>query len=307
MARDADLSRPQGNTIRQYLLGRLNDQEELEKNLSEQILYDDDLAEMVEATEHEIIEDYLDGSLNDSDRVAVERYFLRPPQRRKKLGFARLLRNRFQAGVPEVVERKADTFPEPDPISGAAVPTPHGLMFHFRSHLRTYCEMAALFLFSAASFIYMTGVRQQTQSQVDTAREHQKLLEGELAQQREVASNLTRQLQEYAPPVVGMNFVLGVSRGAGAKKSVEIKPFTQRIRVEFDLRRATDDVYDVRLMSGAQKEVWSTTDLRPTSGVLRFEVPVQGITKGDYSFVLAPHSTHITSQSYYFHVEGAKH
>src|SRR5579864_3134940 len=114
-------------------------------------------------------------------------------------------------------------------------------------------------LFSAASFIYMTGVRQQTQSQIDAALEHQKLLKGELAQQREVAANLDRQLQEYAPPVVGMNFVLGISRGLGGGKTVEIKPFTQRIQVEFDLRRATDDDFDVRLMFGARKEVWSVT------------------------------------------------
>ncbi len=89
-------SLPDRRVIREYLLGRLDEQEELESNLSEEILFSDELSEMVESIEDEIIEEYLDGALDSADKNAVDEYFLRPPERKEKLRFARLLRHHFE-------------------------------------------------------------------------------------------------------------------------------------------------------------------------------------------------------------------
>ena len=67
-------SLPDLHLIRQYLLGRLDAQDERESALSEQILFNDELAELVESAEDEIIEEYLDGSLAPVDRKDVEGY-----------------------------------------------------------------------------------------------------------------------------------------------------------------------------------------------------------------------------------------
>src|SRR2546423_822923 len=104
---------PAESVIRQYLLGRLDDQDKLESSLSEQMLFDEELSETVDSIEDELIEDYLDGALNDADRKAAEEYFLRPPERKEKLRFARLLRSRFEKKQAAVTKKTLDVAHEP--------------------------------------------------------------------------------------------------------------------------------------------------------------------------------------------------
>ena len=87
---------PDRSLIREYLLGRLDNEKELEEQLSHDIFSNDELSEMVESIEEEIIEDFLDGTLDSADKDAVNTYFLRPPERKEKVRFARLLRNHFE-------------------------------------------------------------------------------------------------------------------------------------------------------------------------------------------------------------------
>ena len=70
--------------LRQYLLGRLDDQTELEDDLSNSIVLNDEMTDIVDSVEDEIIEEYLEGSLSSADREAVEQYFLQPPHRKEK-------------------------------------------------------------------------------------------------------------------------------------------------------------------------------------------------------------------------------
>ena len=87
---------PAENTIRDYLLGRLDDQADLEQSWSEWILVDDELSETVSVIEDEIIEDYLDGRLDAASKRDVEQHFLRPPARQEKLKIANRLRLYYQ-------------------------------------------------------------------------------------------------------------------------------------------------------------------------------------------------------------------
>src|SRR5882672_7079654 len=93
---------PDPSLLREYLLGRLDDKEELESDLSERILLNDELSDMVGVIEDEIIEEYLDGALNTADRTAADEYFLRPLQRKEKLRFAEVLRRHFETTEPDV-------------------------------------------------------------------------------------------------------------------------------------------------------------------------------------------------------------
>src|SRR5215472_1900111 len=91
---------PDRSLIREYLLGRLDNEKELEEQLSHDICFNDELSETVESIEEEIIEDFLDGTLDAADKDAVNTYFLRSPERKEKLRFARLLRNHFAEQHP---------------------------------------------------------------------------------------------------------------------------------------------------------------------------------------------------------------
>src|SRR5262249_31928726 len=89
---------PDRSLIREYLLGRLDDKQEIERDLSEKILLDDGLCDTVDSVEDEIIDEYLDGTLSVADRSAVDAYFLRPRERKEKLRFAQLLQHYFETG-----------------------------------------------------------------------------------------------------------------------------------------------------------------------------------------------------------------
>src|SRR3974390_974309 len=76
--------------IREYLLGRLNWDPKRVESIDEQILTDPELSISADVIEDEIIEEYLEGSLNPEDTRAVITHFLRPPERQRKLKTARL-------------------------------------------------------------------------------------------------------------------------------------------------------------------------------------------------------------------------
>ena len=71
--------------IREYLLGRLDPNSKLVENIDEQILTVPEFSTTIDVVEDEIIEQYLEGSLNQGDTRAVERHFLRPLDRQRKL------------------------------------------------------------------------------------------------------------------------------------------------------------------------------------------------------------------------------
>jgi len=294
---------PTDNTIRQYLLGRLDEQKELEVGLSQQMLFSDELSEIVDSIEDEIIEDFLDGTLNTADQKAVEGYFLRPVERKKKLQLARLLREHFETKHHVQSATDRNTLPELAPIAkdgdGA-----HWLTLHFRSHLRSYCEFAALVLLSVSALIYMANIRHGLQSQLETRRKTQTQLEAELAQEREHRASLAKRLQELQPPVAALTF-FGTFRAKGGTQEVEIRPYTERVKVEINLQSAAAKDFDVRLENQAGQQIWSQTGLQPSPDCLRFEMPAQGLTAGNYRITVSLQPAH-TEKAYWFRAKIVK-
>jgi hypothetical protein len=82
-------------TIRQFLLGQRRERQQQEGSLSEEMFFNDQLSGIVGSIEDEMIEEYLDGSMNALDQQSFEYFFLQPQERRKKLEFAQLLREHF--------------------------------------------------------------------------------------------------------------------------------------------------------------------------------------------------------------------
>jgi hypothetical protein len=283
--------------IRQYLLGRLNDQDGLEDSLSLQMLADDELSEIADVIEDEIIEDYLDGTLSATEKKAVEEYFLSPVERKEKLRFAELLRDHLASKADVFAEKTAGILSEANERATgkeprfSASPAP-------RSYVRTSCEIAVLALICVLSFIYIKRVRYGLQSQIDVSRKDQARLEDELAQERSLSGRLTQRLQELQPPVATLTFSASVFRGLEAR-SVKIWPFTQRVRVTI-VGVFGDGCCDVRLETKAGKQIWTQAGITPTSGGLQFEVPDQEITTGDYRLVVRSQAR---ERSYLFSAE----
>jgi hypothetical protein len=256
------------DTVRQYLLGKLNGQTELEANLSDGILFNDEMGEIADSVEDEIIEDYLDGSLDSADRRAVDQYFLQAPQRKEKLRFAKLLRHHLDTKPVHYADMNRGDLVRPP----ARQP----------NRFRAYALFAALVLISSASLIYVMGIR----------RSHTRL-EAKLGQERERYANLQRETAPAQSSMVSLTLVADRSRGAAIQiPHVEIDSSTRRIIVDIALQAGASGPYDVRLESkGGGEPLWSARLLpliSPTGDArLVFDMPAQGIKSGVYSFVVS--------------------
>ena len=256
------------NLVRQYLLGRLDEQADLEDNVSDGILFNDEMTDIVDSIEDEIIEEYLEGSLSSVDREAVDKYFLQPPERQEKLRFAKLLKHHFETKPSRYSGTKHENF--------VRVPVP------WLSHFRTYGQFAALVLLIFSTLIYVNGVRRS-----------QGRLESELVQERERSSNLVKEAELLQPSMVPLTLVADRSRGAEIPiPQVKIKSSTRRIIVEIALQGGPSGPYDVRLETKEGKgPLWSArlSPLISSSGDARllFDLPSRGIESDVYSLVVS--------------------
>jgi len=267
--------------VRQYLLGRLDDNDELENKLSEEILIDDELCETVDSIEEEIIDEYLDGELNAPDKTAVENYFLRPPERQMKLKFAKLLRHHFETKRNYIVDPEIDALvaAQPDTRSHKTNFVP---VVHKWSSVLIYSQVVALFLLSVLSLTYISSIRKK-----------QEIVEHALVLERERFASRAPEVQRTDSSMVALT--LATDRSRGSKNNIpylEISPSIQRIIVEIALQDGAMRSYSVRVETAAGGEpIWSATlfPIRSDSGDARllFDLPAQRVESGAYSVVVA--------------------
>jgi hypothetical protein len=253
-------SLPEPDLIRQYLLGRFNEQDERESTLSQQILFNDDLAELVESVEDEIIDEYLDGALDATDRKDVEGYFLRPPERKEKLRFARVLRGYFKTK-------------QTDPINP--------VIAHWSTRLRPYWPHAALILLAIVALAYISRIRHRE------AR-----LEAQVMQQSTPSANVAVSAAPVHPAVAVLTLDLGRPRDIGTPiPRIEITRSTQRLILEIVLPSNAPGPYDVQLESNESKGVIWSAKLLPLVSLygarLLFDVPDEHIKSGTYSLAVS--------------------
>jgi len=278
-------------TVRRYLLGRLDDQEELENKVSDDIFLNDASSEMIDSIEEEIIEDYAEGRLDSADRKSVEEYFLRSPGRREKLRFYKILRYHFETKEEQVTSREyvlpvrsADT--RRFQVAGKAFPS-------WGARLLLFGQAAALLAFCILGWTYVSGVRQK-----------QTGFESQLAQEKARSARMATQLSQLQPPIQILTLVSDRSRGAEQLPPLEIKPATQRIIVEIALTGSGPGSYSVRLESRQAREPIWTAKLLPLfspSGDARlvFDLPAKGLQAGSYSLVVSSDSSVTGGGRYY--------
>jgi hypothetical protein len=77
-------------SLRRYLLGLLADEET--ERIDQHLLTEEGALEAVEEAQDDLIEDYLDGALDESEHAAFEEHFLAAPAHRQSLDCARMVR-----------------------------------------------------------------------------------------------------------------------------------------------------------------------------------------------------------------------
>lgn len=270
-----DAGLPDEAMIRGYLLGHVDaTSSKAAEEFQERLLADDDLAEWADLIEDEILEEYLEGTLNSSDRQAVETHFLRPPERQEKLRRMRLL------------QRHLATIDQAPPKA------------HWHSHLRQYAGAAAGMLAACAAVVWALDLRHGMQielarHQQELAHEHQRsaALEQQIAQLRDLKQ----------PPVVLLSLTeAGIPRKLENLPLVTIGQGTRLMHVDILLPDPNPNRCDVRLESVADgtsgpSTIWhasvapkrsSAPNEPPERGLLILDVPARNITTGIYQFVV---------------------
>lgn len=283
-----DQKLPEQEVVRRYLLGTL-----LEPELSEieqKLLSSEEFAQTAELIEDEIIEQYLDGELDERDKRAVETHFLRPPAHQDKLRFARLLRHHFA--------QKPAMEPAPDRVSPRPIPPARGLW--------TFGAAAAAVLLGASS-IYLGWVNHDLKKKVAASQESQAMLQADLTREREYSASLQEKLHTLQTSfIVVLNLKPGVSRSSDASiPKTQIQTDTDLIKVDLILSYATKDSFRVTLRDVYRgKEIWSQTGLVATEAAprsrLTFYVPTTAIKSGPYDLIVSSESKPGQSQTYPF-------
>lgn len=260
--------------IREYLLGRLEGDPELVEQIDEQILTDAQISIIVDVVEDEIMEEYIEGSLCADDLQSVERHFLRPPERQRKLRNARLL-NQHLAMTSLERERLEQ------------LDTQRGLLLSWTRvlkvpHFRTYAEfaVAAVFVVAIAFLVY-----QRRELGMAVNRTNQQLSE---ERQKEIALNQQVQpkLQTLTPSTSELHlFEAGITRGKGQLPTVNLSNASGTLHIEVaissdltDKVRPSAGKYQVQLKRLGQKTIfWSRDSVDPLfvpgGAILRLDLP----------------------------------
>jgi len=283
-------------TIRQYLLGRLPE-EELEV-VDKRLVTDPAFYEELLMVEDELIDDYIAQDLSSEERQSFENHFLMTPERQKKLRFSRAFFNRMK--VPAVIEveesvpstAKEDTedvpHPPPEQISQEApvreavspLPAPNSRWyeryFRIQSPIIAYSAIAAaLLIVAAVSWV--------------------------------VLRNRTPQL---SGPVYAVTITAGATRGPGDDRNrFSIPPGIGTVELKAELRQSDHAKYNAAVLDANGSELWRQTDLQARNEVgarvVVVPVPARLLLPGDYSLKLTgvtPDGNLEDLQSYRFHV-----
>lgn len=279
-------------TLRQYLLGRLDAAEEMESKISDEIFQNDHLAEIADSVEDEIIEEYAEGSLDPADRKSVEEYFLCSPERKAKLQFFRTVQSHFETAAANEIEPGTDMVHAVRHAEGR-FRIAEAMRFRWHSVL-IWGQVAVLVAICVIGISYVSGIRKQ-----------RNLLEADLTRERVRSASLASNLAQLQPSTVGLTLASDRSRAAGVQlPDVELRPSTQRITVEIALTGAGARKYSVYLDSqeGAAP-LWSAKLLPITSpsgdARLVFDLPAQCLKAGVNSIVISQEIPGSNSLKYY--------
>src|SRR3954447_923340 len=271
---------PDRSLIREYLLGRLDNEKELEEQLSHDICANDELSEMVESIEEEIIEDFLDGTMDSADKNAVSTYFLRPPQRQEKLRFARLLNNHL-AEQHQLVQTISDMRPSAY-TNAVRDRSEYSAPIPWWTHFKTYGQLTAFVVLGIGSLLYISALQKKGAG-----------LESQLAQERVHSANLVKEAPILQLSFIPLTLVADRSRGDDSQiPHIEIRPSTRRIMVDIALQGHSPGPFNVNLETKAGNgPMWSARllPLFSSSGDTRlvFDLPAQGLESDVYSFVVS--------------------
>lgn len=251
--------------LRQYLLGQKPETDL--SQVEERLMTDAAAYEELLIVEDELIDQYVRGQLSDTDRTSFETYFMRSPERREKLRFAKAL-NKYVALAAD--EQQA---PASESTAASHLAGPRRFSFWpFQSPVWNYALTAALVVLVVG--ISWLAVRSW----------------------RTPAPSLgTVYAVTLAPG--------GPSRSDGDIQTISIPADTDTVRLQLMLPADQSTAYSVRILAGDGQMVWQDESLKPAEAsgkkVLEVNVPANLLKRDTYRIRLrAPSLEEIASYTF---------
>ncbi len=324
-ANDMNLQSDNEKTIIAYLLGELPE-EELQR-FERRYLEEESLFQELQEIEDELIDDYVTGALSAERRTAFEQYFLRSPERRDKVEFARAITERArawkksgQAEASRNVSLNAQGTNEPGvsteeqtkvlPFKRWQRPVPAW---------RQWAAIAAAVLFAVAGVglwlkashlqrELLTAQEQQTallqndahlrtgaaelQSELSAEQKKSQTLEEKIEQIENLASADTGSRVIYGIRL-GIEYLSGGSRGEGTgkTKTLEIPRKAQLVRLGVEFGKSDFQTFKATLRRADRSVIWTRGGLKArsagTNQSVRLVIPADSLPAGDYDLVVS--------------------
>jgi len=289
-------------TLRRYVLGGLDD--DLRVELEELLITDPDAFEALGVIEDELLEEYLEEAGSADERQSFERRFLTSPERRRRLGIARALRDR----ASRVDERPhGETLPAP--TSTLRPPVWAETLGGWTRSLRrepAWIALAAVLAVSLIGNVWLAS-RYHAQGQILAATPTAAMppeSTGELtAQNRELQARLGQEQQERSKaesrasaleaqlgrprtPVPTFALAAGLLRARGALPRLTVPPDVPVVRLRLELAENAYPSYRATLHDPDGGEIWAVSKLRAVEKAegpaVVVAVPSELLPRGDY-------------------------
>jgi hypothetical protein len=295
------LIRRSDQVLRQYVLGKVQDPPRLD--IEERLVTDPEFFESLGATEEELAEEYLEGTLPPADREHFERHYLTSHDRRRSLGFVRLLKAYAAA------RRTA----------GAIVDRPR-LVDLIRLHPAWASAAAAVVVLLIGGNLWLVRGNYRLQEQFDrvstkpaSEEQRRQQLERQMEGLTSQANTLQNRFDSQVPGGGPRTFGLTPGRLRAAVPQVQrvtVAPGAQHVRLELRLPGNDSSPYLATLVDDEKGEtLWSQARLNAeivsTQAMVVVLVPAAVLSSGGYQLKLtgAAARGRLEVIPYYFSVE----
>lgn len=244
------------NTIRQYLLGQLPQEDSA--RLEERLLIDVDFFQEVLIGEDELVDQYLGEQLSQAERQSFETHFLLAPEHQRRLRFARALHRYVDfAGTPEAQEeRAAENVSDKEP--DAAKPSAKRIFFRFlriTDPIVSYA-LAAVILLTVGGVAWL------------------------------IFNNWRQQIPHQPGKLHVATLTPGLTRDGGESKRISIPPDIDTVQLRLELPSNRYRSYRAEVVDDEGKLIWSEGEIQSAVDTspkfVELNIKRQLLLPGDY-------------------------
>lgn len=218
-----------GDTIRQYLLRLLGDEEQ--RKLEERLLTEDALFEELEIAEDVLIDRFLSGELSRTERDSFEKHFLAAPERQRNLRFAEAVRRNLKE-VPAV----------------APSPRPRGWWNLHPYLLRAAAGVAAVTILAGIFSVFLSPPTFATLTLTLSNGDRSEGVEAAKAKRNVDELRIVLLLPERLPPAAGYRAVLTRENGENSTLNIT-KQDSQSVSVVIPISQLPTGQYAIQLFA----------------------------------------------------------